>query len=180
MIAIDFDDTYDPISIATDLSWMRFVAPLVNGADQHLLVKVGPHPDGYLPQVYNLGFGPPAGENAIVDNIRLKLLNVNKVLSTVLFHGLTFLEQNPHLTIGIDGSDDLRATMYHLMIKSNRAYLEDFFTVIGVDWYVRVYRDWTVETDDQGYLLPKPRPELFDYERQRHDLYRYYMFRLKN
>ena len=31
------------------------------------------------------------------------------------------------IILGIDGSDDVRATMYHLMIKTNRNYLEDFF-----------------------------------------------------
>ena len=76
-------------------------------------------------------------------------------------------------------ADDRRARLYHLLIKSNRAYLEDFFVVIGVDWYVRVFRDWTLEEDGEGNLFSKPKPESFDYDRQRHDLYRYYMFRLR-
>ena len=73
----------------------------------------------------------------------------------------------------------MRATLYHQMVNANRDYLEDVFVVIGVDWYVRVFRNWTVEQDGQGHLLAKPRPELFDYDRERHDLYRYYLFRLR-
>jgi hypothetical protein len=69
--------------------------------------------------------------------------------------------------------------MYHLMLKSNREYLSDFFVAIGVDWYVRVFRDWSCEVDSSGHLLAKPKPEPFDYDRDRHDLYRYYMFQLR-
>jgi hypothetical protein len=179
MITVNFEDTYDPTNISDDLSRMTFVSPLTNGILQELLVKISPHPDPFLPNVFNLGFGPPGGPNDFLDNVRLKHANVSKVFSTVLFHGLIFLQSYPELTIGIDGSDDKRATMYHLMVKSNRTYLEDFFLLIGVDWYVRVFRNWALEEDDEGNLLSKPRPELFDYDRQRHDLYRYYMFRLR-
>jgi hypothetical protein len=110
---------------------------------------------------------------------KVKHADISRVFSTVLFHGLTFLQENPDLILGIDGSDDLRATMYHLMIKANRAYLEDFFVIIGVDWYVRVFRNWHCELDAQGHLFAKPKPEPFDYQRNRHDLYRYYMFQLR-
>ena len=179
MITINFEDTYDPIGMDPDLCEMRFISPQKAGADRELLLKITPHPNPFLPNVYNLGFGPPGGKGGFLDDVRLKHADVGKVFSTVLFHALTFLQASPHLTIGIDGSNDVRATLYHQMIKRNRDYLEDVFVVIGVDWYVRVFRDWTVEQDDNGHLLPKPRPELFDYERERHDLYRYYMFRLR-
>jgi hypothetical protein len=69
--------------------------------------------------------------------------------------------------------------MYHLMIKTNRTYLVDFFAIIGVDWYVRVFRNWQCEVDIQGDLLAKPKPEPFDFQRSRHDLYRFYMFQLR-
>lgn len=179
MITINFEDTFEPESIENDLSQMTFNSPQADGTSQQILVRIDPHPDPHLPKVFNLGFGPPDVDGNFYDNIRLKHTEINKVFSTVLFHGLTFLQENPDLTLGIDGSDDVRATMYHLMFKSNREYLNDFFVAIGVDWYVRVFRDWTYEVDHTGNVLSKPKPELFDYERTRHDLYRYYMFHLK-
>lgn len=179
MITINFEETFEPVSIESDFSKMIFNSPQVDGTDKQILVRIDPHPDPYLPNVFNLGFGPPDEDGNFHDNIRLKHAENDKVFSTVLFHGLTFLQVNPELTLGIDGSDDIRATMYHLMFKSNREYLSDFFVGIGVDWYVRVYRDWSYEVDTSGSILSKPKPELFNYERTRHDLYRYYMFHLK-
>ncbi len=179
MITINFEDTYEPISIESDLSQMTFNSPQANGAIKIILVKIDSHPDKYLPNVYNLGFGPPNGKGGFQDSLKLKHLNSNKVFSTVLFHALTFLEENSEMTIGVDGSDDTRATLYHLMFKFNREYLSEFFKAIGVDWYVRIFRDGSYEADKLGNYIAKPRPELFDYVRTRHDLYRYYMFSLR-
>ena len=81
--------------------------------------------------------------------------------------------------MGIDGSDDLRATLYQMMFKTNKDYLDEFFVPLGVDYYVRIFRDGNYEQDALGNYIAKPRAEQFDYERSRHDLYRYYLFRLK-
>lgn len=177
MVTINFEEPFESVSIENDFSQMIFISPQIDGAHKPILVKIDPHP--YLPNVFNLGLGPPDGMDNFHDDIRLKHTENSKVFSTVLLHGFTFLQVNPELTLGIDGSDDIRATMYHLMFKSNREYLRDFFVGIGVDWYVRVYRDWSYEVDTTGNILSKPKPELFNYERTRHDLYRYYMFQLK-
>jgi hypothetical protein len=64
-----------------------------------VLVKVSPHPDPFLPDVFNLGFGPPGGPNDFQDNVRIRHADVGKVFSTVLFHGLIFLQSNPGLRI---------------------------------------------------------------------------------
>ena len=126
MIVINFEETFEPVTIENNLSQMVFNSWQVDGTNQQILVRIDPHPDPYLPKVYNLGFGPPDNNGNFHDDKRLKHANVNKVFSTVLFHGLTFLLENPDLTLGIDGSDDVRATMYHLMFKSNRKYLDGF------------------------------------------------------
>lgn len=178
-LIINFENTYDPISIKSDLSEMTFKSLQTDGSEALILAKIEPLHNQYLPNVYNLGFGPPAINGTFNDNIRLKHANNSKVLSTVIFLGLTFLQENPELTIGVDGSDDTRATLYHMMYKINREYLHDFFLPIGVDWYVRVFRDWSYEVDEEGHALAKPRPEPFDFERSRRDLYRYYMFHLR-
>ncbi len=144
-----------------------------------IFVKIEPLHNTYLPNVYNLGFGPPDGKGGFHDDVRLKHADVGKVFSTVLFHSLTFLEDDPKLTIGIDGSDDLRATLYQMMFKTNKEYLDEFFVPLGVDYYVRIFRDGSYEHDELGNYISKPRAEQFDYNRSRHDLYRFYLFRLK-
>lgn len=178
-VIINFEDTYLPINLEPDFSEMSFISPQKDGTNRELFVFVNPHPDAELPNVYNLGFGPPDGYGGFHDDVKLRHADHDKVFSTVLFHALLFLQENPNLTIGLDGSDDSRATLYHLMFKSNREYLDDFFIPIGVDWYVRIFRDNTYEQDEHGYFIKRPRPEPFNYERTRHDLYRYYMFRIK-
>jgi hypothetical protein len=76
-------------------------------------------------------------------------------------------------------SNDTRAYLYHRMFQTNRKHLDEFFSSIGVDWYVRLLRNQDIEKDEDGNAFFKPRPEPFDYKRANHDLYRYYMFKLK-
>jgi hypothetical protein len=177
-ITINFDDTYLPVQIQNDLSKMTFSSPQIDGSEALIVVIIERLDNPYMPNVYNLGFGPLDGNGGFLDNIRLKHVDIDKLFSTVLFHGLNFLQINPQLTMGVDGSDDLRATTYHLMFKTNRDYLDEFFFPIGVDWYVRIFRDGHYEADEHGNYIAKPRPEPFDFDRSRHDLYRYYMFQL--
>ncbi|MEO3407933.1 hypothetical protein AAFN85_28705 [Mucilaginibacter sp. CAU 1740] len=178
-VTIDFDHTYQPTTLRDDLTLMTFESPQVDGSFQTILVLIMPHPDPLLPGVFNLGFGPADGNGRFRDDVRLRHLDLNMVFSTVLFLSLAFLEKNPASTIGIDGSDDLRARLYHGMYKSNRQYLSDYFAAIGVDWYVRIFRNGDYEKDAQKTPIAKPIPAPFDYVRDSKDLYRYYMFRLK-
>ncbi|PWG79311.1 DUF6934 family protein [Pararcticibacter amylolyticus] len=176
-VSINFDDIYDAVSISDDLTEMIFNAPQNDGNTCQLLVKIKKHPDPHLPNVYNLGFGPPNRSGGFRDNVRLHHKNINKVFSTILILALVFLDENPSLVIGVDGSDDFRARFYHRMLKHNRQYLSDYFIAIGVDWYVRIFRDGSYEQNSDGTYIAKPRSEPFDYNRENRDLYRYYMFR---
>ncbi|WP_316825655.1 hypothetical protein [Pedobacter miscanthi] len=58
-IAINFEQTYPPTFIAEDLTEMKFNALQSDGNVQQIFVKISKHPDPLLPDVYNLGFGPP-------------------------------------------------------------------------------------------------------------------------
>jgi len=178
-ILINFENTYEPISIESDFSEMTFHSRQKDGANELILVQIKPLNNPNLPNVHNLGFGPPDGNGRFRDDVRLRHADVPKVFSTVLFHSLNFLNENPKLIVGIDGSDDLRATLYQMMFKTNKKYLDDFFVPLGVDYYVRIFRDGNYEQDEFGNYIAKPRAEQFDYNRSRHDLYRYYLFRLK-
>ena len=178
-IVVNFDDTYVPVTLNQELTLMTFMAPQKLGADQELLIKIEPLGNPFLPNVFNLGFGPPDGAGGFVDNVRLKHENPDKVFSTVLFMGLAFLGENEGLTLGVDGSDDLRATLYQMMFKTNKDYLDEYFIPLGVDYYVRIFRDGSYEAYPDHSPFAKPKAEAFDYDRSRHDLYRYYLFRLK-
>lgn len=60
---------------------------------QELVVQIVHHPDLLLPDVYNLGFGPPDGNNGFLDNISLQHENLEKIFSTILFLPLALLQQ---------------------------------------------------------------------------------------
>lgn len=178
-VTVSFEDTFLPNTLEADFTGMSFISPQKDGSEVELFISIKPHPDPELPNVFNLGFGPSDGKGSFQDDVRLRHADIDKVFSTVLFLSFLFLQENPHFTIGLDGSNDSRAILYHLMFKSNEKYFNDYFISIGVDWYVRIFRDDTYEQDEYGYYIKRPRPEPFDYTRTRHDLYRYYMFRLQ-
>jgi len=181
MITLNLTDIYEIHAAKLDLpvSEVEFDAPQRNGKIERIYIRLSPHPDKYLPDVYNLALGPLSANGEINDKIRLKHADPGKVLSTTIFIAYAFLLEYPEHFIGLDGSNDLRANLYHGMFLANRKHLSEYFVAIGVDWYVKLLRNGDVERRrDQSYLF-KPRPEPFDYSRSRHDLYRYYMFYLK-
>ena len=178
MVKINFEETLEPIEVAEDLSFMTFTSLSKDKQETLLKVSISPLGDPLLANVYNLAFGP-LDENGNIDDIcKVNHANIHKMFSTILFFCLTFLRNNPTATIGIDGSNDVRAYLYHRMFLTNREYLSEFFITIGVDWYVRLLRNGTVELDKNGLPFFKPKPESFDYQRNTNDLYRYYMFQL--
>lgn len=179
MIKINFEDTYDSFEVAENLSEMTFYSEVINSGDILLKINISQVDDPHLPNVYNLAFGPLLDTGVIDDNAKINHQNKGKVFSTILLFALIYLQSNPEIIIGIDGSDDARAYLYHRMFLTNRKYLSEYFVTIGVDWYVKLLRNNTVELDTDGSPYFKPRPEPFDYQRPTTHLYRYYMFQLK-
>jgi hypothetical protein len=178
LVVIDLDDTYTPFNVAGDLSFMIFNCPLKSGRSIFLKIIIKPLENVLLPNVYNLSFGPPSDNDEIDDAAKIHHQDVSKVFSTILLFALTFLNTNKHVTIGLDGSNDGRAYLYHRIFGTNREYLNELFVPLGVDWYVRLLRTGFVELDVEGRPFFKPKPELFDYGRPAKDLYRYYLFHL--
>ncbi len=130
-----------------------------------------------------MAFGPIDKNGKINDEIKIHHYNVGKVFSTVILFAISFLEknQNRDLSIGIDGSNETRAYLYHRMFRYNFSSLSDTILMIGVDWYDRLLRNREdIERDSDGIAFFKPRPEPFDISRSPQDLYRYYMFSLNN
>ena len=179
MIKINLEDTIVPHYVSQDLTDFRFYSPQKKGGVAELIVQIRNINDPLLSNVYNLGFGPPDGAGSFSDTVSLSHSNPGKVFSTVILVAIAFLERNPSLAIGIDGSDDRRAYLYHRMFSSNRHPLEETLILTGVDWYVRLLRSGDVERDPSGAAYFKPRPEAFDFQRKTNDLYRYYLINLK-
>jgi hypothetical protein len=178
MIPIDLVDTYPIVEVSADLTSMVFCSVLKDGNHARLRVNIKPINNPLLPDVYNLGFGLLLYNGEVDDQIKLHHANVGKVVSTVLLFGLSFLSEYPDRTLGIDGTCDARAYMYHRMIQTNLEYLLERFKIIGVDWGLRLWRNCVIKTDVYGNPELKPFFEVFDSQRTTLDLYRYYMFRL--
>ena len=178
MIKVNLLETFELEYVSKDAMWMTFFAPLRDGERILLKVSIELLNDPMLPNTYNWTFGPVDGEGNIDYMARVAHTNPDKVFSTILLFCLAFLRRHAGLQIGLDGSDDTRAYLYHRMFHTNREYLNEYFETIGVDWYLRMLRSGSFETDSQGRIFFKPRPEKFNYKRSKSDLYRYYMFRL--
>jgi hypothetical protein len=178
MIILNLEDTIEPLWVSEDLTKYIFNSELKNDSVTELHVHINIHSDPLLPNVYNLAFGPLGDDGEINDSVKLNHSNINKVFSTIILFALAFLQENNQMAIGIDGSNEVRAYLYHRMFKSNHKELSEFLITIGVDWYVKLLRTGEVETDNNGFAFFKPRPEPFDTLRKTNDLYRYYLMSL--
>jgi hypothetical protein len=139
-VKINFDDCYDIETLSNDLSLSKFNTVLKNQDQIPLGIQISNTVHPYLPEVYNLAFGPLIDENKIDDKIKLQHDNHSKVFSTIIFTALTFLTENKEKYLGIDGSNNARAYMYYRCIQNNFDYLSQFFNIYGVNYYVRVLR----------------------------------------
>ncbi|WP_316748271.1 DUF6934 family protein [Pedobacter gandavensis] len=178
-VTINFDDIYEVYPMIGEQDNKRFYAPQKDGSIRELLVIITEYPDPDLPNVFNLGFGPPNDDGGFIDNVRLWHKNLNKVFSTILFISLSFLKQHPYMAIGLDGSDDLRTRFYHCVLKQNSVYLKSYFMPFGIDWYVRIFRNGSYEQNPDGSYIDRPLLMDFDSNRENRDLYRYYVFILR-
>lgn len=177
-IAIDFENVYDIISITPDFTEATFYS--FDRCGHPILIKIllKRVDNPLLPGVHNLAFGPTIEDGSIDDKVRIKHKDSSKLFSTILVFCLNFLQENPGIKIGLDGSDDTRAQFYHRILINNKDYLGEYFVLLGVDWCVRLLRNGKVETDAKDDPLFRLRSELFDFQRTTKELYRYYMFYL--
>lgn len=80
MIKINFEDTYEPIQVAEDLSFMTFHSELSNAEPLLIKVQIKPLGDPLLPNVFNLAFGPLLQNGEIDDKAKINHQNKNKVV----------------------------------------------------------------------------------------------------
>ena len=182
MIKIDLKNTYEIEKLTRDFSVSTFYTELKNGKKVELQISILKNSDIHLIRMYNLAFGPLNESGEIDDNIVLQHTNIEKVFSTILMVALAFLElhKEKKVKIGIDGSNDIRAYLYHRMFKGNYDLFSEFLFIGGIDWYVKLLRYKNdIERDKEGNPYFKPILEPFDLVKKSSELYRYYYFELK-
>lgn len=183
-VKINFDDCYEINTISNDLSFFEFNTYLINDDEVSLGIKISTESHAFLPDVFNLAFGPLNENKGIDDKVKLHHKNHSKVFSTIVFAAFTFLEENKDKYLGIDGSNNARAYMYYRCIQNNFDYLSDIFDIYGVNYYVRILRkikdeDFTYPIDEEDI---KPFIDKIDKNEtiQADKLYNYFIFKSKS
>lgn len=131
-----------------------------------------------MKNVFNMSFGPLNKMHQIDDSAKLTHMNHSKVFSTIVFEGLTFLSDHPDKYLGIDGSNTARAYLYYRCIQNNFDYLNAYFDLYGVNYYVRILRD-TVSHYEEDELLAVPQLIEKDEVVNPPKLYNYFIFNMK-
>jgi len=148
-----------------------------------LKVEISDTPHELFSDVYNLAFGPLNARGKIDDVAGLAHKDYSKTFSTILFAAIAFLEAYPEHSLGIDGSTNGRAFLYYRLIQQNFDYLNQYFDISGLKYYVRVSRFGKTQYDDpfdfedivpatikieKGMKIPPDK------------MYNYFIFELKN
>lgn len=177
-IKIDIENRYELQSKGNDLRYNIFDSPLINGNTAKMVIKISDKEHPIIPDVYNLALGPANEKNEIDDAVRLTHQNHSKVFSTIVFTSLIFLTEHREKYLGIDGSDTVRAYMYYRCIQNNFDYLNTFFSIYGINYYLRILRDNSTVYDPED-LLTIPQTITKGENMPPAKLYNYFIFKLK-
>lgn len=173
---------YDIAPVPEDFNTSTFRTELADGSTIPLQIKISSKAHELSKNVFNLAFGPLGRNGQIDDAIELEHRDYSKVFSTILSEAHTYLLNNPEHSLGIDGSDNRRAYLYHRLIKGNFEYLSKYFNLYGMKYYVRISRFGKQQYDNpfdfkdvHSKLMPLEKEAFMNTE----SLYNYYVFKLK-
>jgi len=181
-VKIDFSNTYEIQVISTDLRNSSFNTILEDGSSTLLMVEISSESHELLPDVYNLAFGPLNKRGRINDKAELTHKDYSKVFSTILLEAFNYLDENRNHFLGIDGSDNARAYLYYRFILKNLDYLNSYFNIYGIKYYVRISRFGKTQYENpfdfsdillQPDLIEMGKPVSSDH------LYNYFIFNYK-
>lgn len=147
-VKIDFGATYAIDEISPDLRTSEFSTVLKDGKTEKLVVVIDDESHDLLPDVYNLGFGPINRRGEIDDSVQLDHSDYSKVFSTILLTAFNYLAANPNHYLGVDGSSNSRANLYWRFLQNNYNYLDQFFEMFGLKYYVRISRFGKTQYDN--------------------------------
>ena len=180
-VKIDLKNVYSIVLEDRQQRASAFDTVLISGEKVRLGIKIAHTSHPLIPNAYNLAFGPLKADGSIDDKVRLSHQDYSKVFSTVLLETIAYLEERPDSYVGIDGSDNARAYMYYRCIQNNFTYLGSIFTIIVVNYYIRMLRqgedgNCDLDTDDMHTKYKEVEAnEIINPEK----LYNYFIFNLK-
>ncbi|MBN8853928.1 MAG: hypothetical protein J0H07_18860 [Sphingobacteriales bacterium] len=180
-VKIDLKNVYRIVAKDPGQQASEFDSILTNTECVRLGIRISHTSHPLIPNTYNLAFGPIRKNGAVDDKVRLSHKDYSKVFSTALLDAISFLEEHPGSYVGIDGSDNARAYMYYRCIQNNFTYLSSIFTIIGVNYYIRMLRqeedgNCDLDTDDMHTKYKEIEAnEIINPEK----LYNYFIFNIK-
>jgi hypothetical protein len=140
VVKLDFDETYNIDPLSDDLRVSTFVSDLEDGRSIPLRVEISSQPHALLSSVFNLAFGPTNAKGEIDDKAEIAHKDYSKVFSSILLAGLIYLTDHPDQYLGIDGSNNARAYLYYRFLQRNFGYLDQYFEMYGLKYFVRISR----------------------------------------
>jgi hypothetical protein len=182
-VKIDFDKVYELEEISPDLKLSSFNSRLENGTEAPLVVKISNNAHELLPNVFNLAFGPLNKQGKLDDKAAISHEDYSRVFSTIMFSAFAYLEQNQDHYLGVDGSDNTRAYFYFRAMIRNFAYLDRYFNMFGIKYFVRISRFGRTQYDnpfDFKDILPEAIRITADHRISQDLMYNYFIFSLKN
>lgn len=180
-VKIDFDQTIDFAEISEDLRTATFRTEITTGNKVDLQIEISNEAHALLPNVFNLAFGPLDKRGQIDDRAELPHKDYSKVFSTILLHALNYLTSNADQYLGIDGSDNYRAYYYWRFLQRNFYYLDKYFEMFGLKYYVRITRFGKDQYDnpfDFGDILAQP-DRIYKTAESPKLMYNYFIFKIK-
>jgi hypothetical protein len=182
-VKIDLENCYE-LDTSTDFCTNKFYTELKDDGPMLLGVLISNQVHHFLPDVYNLSFGPINQDNEIDDQVGITHADHSKTFSTIVFSALLFLSNNNDKYLGIDGSNNARAYLYYRTIQNNYDYLAQYFVIYGVNYYIRVLRK--VKDEDSSHPVDPedieaiPRVIKKGEEIRSNKLYNYFIFKRKD
>jgi hypothetical protein len=181
-VKIDFDAVYDINTPSDEITLANFEAELEDGTKKKLIVEISSEAHELMPNVYNLAFGPENERGEIDDKAQLKHKDYSKVFSTILLHAQAYLILHPNRYLGIDGSNNSRAILYYRFMLNNFDYLNKYFSMGALKYYVRITRFGKLQYDnpfDFEDILPSLVKITKDSPRRMDLMYNYFIFSKK-
>jgi|SRR6185312_3506535 len=181
-VKLDFDNTYEIDPLSDDLRVSSFTSELQDGSPAPLRVEISSEPHALLPSVFNLAFGPTNAKGEIDDRAEIAHKDYSKVFSSILLAGLTYLTDHPDQYLGIDGSNNARAYLYYRFLQRNFGYLDHFFEMYGLKYYVRISRFGKNQYDnpfDFDDVIPMTDRISIGMVIRSNLMYNYFIFKLK-
>lgn len=139
-IDINFEDIYEITPLSDTLNKFSFYSPTIDGNSVLIIVDIQKAHNQFIPEFLNLAFGPTNNNGIIDDFAKVPHQNYSKTFSTILLCGMAYLNNNPDVYIGIDGSDFRRAYLYFRTLTRNYDYLNQYLRMYGIKYYARVIR----------------------------------------